>query len=226
MIKPIILAGIIAVASLLPAVAEAQFSLSGRVSRENSDSAGRIVDESHVAFLASASVDYQAGRWRFGGNFTDGDSSTESFFFGSGSEYKRTWKELYAGYSVSPVVEVVGGVRDDRIEVVQYFFATESLFKVEQTLPFAGIRYHKHPGRVGVEVSALYYRGTADVTEGLVDTSGDATGIRIQVALPIRVGQSRSVITPGYDHENFDVGSGANQRGDRLFVQYTYTFRP
>jgi len=144
-------------------------------------------------------------------------------------DYQRDHGEVTGGFSVTPFLDLQGGVRIDSVRVGGVAFFGNNIasdLDFEHQALTAGVRVHSADSApAGFYLVARGYLGTAKFdnnTSGRVDS--DTTGWRGEFGVPIRIGQSNWSVAPGIEYEHiqtkdFDVRLNTN----RLFLNFVYT---
>lgn len=182
-------------------------------------SLGLVLDLRQGRFVLRAQLDHD-----FEGGFSPLDFLPIDF-----AEYSRDRFEAVAGYAVAEAIDLEAGVRIDSFEIGGLNFFNNNLFgdfSFDHEAVAVGIHLHS-PRAANVQwyLSGRGYLGTVESDDLGFRASTDSTGFRIEAGLPIRVGESRWVVTPGLEYErietdDFDLEFETN----RLFLNFTYRF--
>ncbi|HUO85477.1 MAG TPA: hypothetical protein VM534_10230 [Thermoanaerobaculia bacterium] len=223
----------IALLLLLATAAEAQTFFGGRYSNYNSEVtvAGFPIETGRQSSLGLV-LDLRSGRFVLRGqldhDFEEGISPID-FLPIDFAEYSRDRIEIVAGYAPAEMFDLEAGFRLDSFELNGLdFFGTELFGSVGvdyQAIVF-GAHFHAPPDAdFQWYVSGRGYIGSFDTDDLGFSASQDATGWKAEAGVPIRVGDSRWRITPGFELEAINAENNLLEiSSNRLFLNFAYEF--
>jgi hypothetical protein len=142
-------------------------------------------------------------------------------------EFQRDRGELSVGWAALPQLDIEAGVRFDSFSVDSTFFSEFDIpdFDIDHQAFLIGANVHSATERpFGWYALLRGYTGSAETQTGFAFSS-DTTGIRVEGAIRIPVGNSPLRVVPGVEYEriemnDFDITLSTN----RFFVNLEYSF--
>ena len=160
----------------------------------------------------------------------EGGISVSDFLPFDAANYERDRIELAVGISPAEYIDLVGGFRLDEIlidsvSVVGFNFGDA----IDNQAILVGINFHS-PERTTSAVNwyalARAYFGTAEFDFNNLRVEEDSFGYRIEVGVPIAIGDTQWSITPGFEWESIETDEFDLQLDtNRFFLGFTYAIR-
>lgn len=218
--------------SLLAATSFAQgLTIGGRVASYDTELGGGFVDletgrENSVGFVATYRNEGLVIDGAVDHDFESAVTAHEILPLEVG-DYSRDRVEGGVGFSVLPVLDIMGGARYDDVSLGGDIFGIEFFddLNFQHQALWAGATAHSTTIRpIGWYLTGRGYFGNAKFDVQGVRVKSDTTGVKFEGGLPIPIGVSGWEITPGFEWERIETNDyDLDLKTNRFFLAFTYT---